>query len=221
MIACTRVSVAQTRFASGLGMARCVKSWSLASSPRVPFGPSILPKRDGLRLDSTTFSGFKSFGNSEINPNKSKNENMNYVLRRLVATSALNKESVDGPREKDILSSAEKKELRSMAGRLGKRLCVHQIGRSGLQESGIKALRDALVANELVKVKLGGNCPLEMDEAIEIVESELASNIIGTIGNTFIIYKPNYDIKSKLRAAVQAAREAKQAGRTSENDERL
>lgn len=33
-----------------------------------------------------------------------------------------------------------------------------------------------------LQVKLGGNCPLEMDEAIEIVESELASNIIGTIG---------------------------------------
>eukprot|EP00242_Pyramimonas_sp_CCMP2087_P004628 CAMPEP_0198211422 /NCGR_PEP_ID=MMETSP1445-20131203/23805_1 /TAXON_ID=36898 /ORGANISM="Pyramimonas sp., Strain CCMP2087" /LENGTH=169 /DNA_ID=CAMNT_0043885681 /DNA_START=88 /DNA_END=597 /DNA_ORIENTATION=- len=87
-------------------------------------------------------------------------------------------------------SSKEKKELRAHAGRLGKKLCIHQIGKQGITPNFMQALGDALTANELVKVKIGGSCDMELDEVVEEVEQELEAEMVGKIGNTFLLFRP-------------------------------
>lgn len=90
-----------------------------------------------------------------------------------------------------ILTAKEKKQLR----RLGHhRNPVVYVGREGLTTSLIKSTKDALKAHELIKVKLGQNCPLLKKTAAEQLAQQSGAALIQLIGKTVLLYLPNPDL---------------------------
>ncbi|XP_047308388.1 uncharacterized protein LOC124911901 [Impatiens glandulifera] len=89
------------------------------------------------------------------------------------------------------LTMKEKKELASYAHSLGKKLKSQQVGKSGVTDSVVTALIETLEANELLKLKIHGSCPDELDEAVKRLEVGTGSVMVSRIGRTIIIYRPS------------------------------
>ncbi|KAH6780098.1 hypothetical protein C2S52_011335 [Perilla frutescens var. hirtella] len=95
------------------------------------------------------------------------------------------------------LSVKEKKELASYAHSLGKKLKSWQVGKSGVTDTVVGALIETLEANELLKLKIHGTCPGEIEDVVKIIEETTGSVVVGQIGRTVILYRPSL---SKLKA---------------------
>lgn len=95
------------------------------------------------------------------------------------------------------LSVKEKKELASYAHSLGKKLKSQQVGKSGVTDTVVTALIETLEANELLKLKIHGTCPGELDDVLKQLEVTTGSVIVGQIGRTVILYRPSL---AKLKA---------------------
>jgi RNA-binding protein len=87
------------------------------------------------------------------------------------------------------ISASERKRLKSRAHHLKP---VVQIGNKGLTESLLKAIDNALISHELIKIKFLEYKEEKRDLADEIA-SETGSAIIGMIGNVLILYRENPD----------------------------
>ncbi|XP_075474024.1 uncharacterized protein LOC142505084 [Primulina tabacum] len=99
--------------------------------------------------------------------------------------------------EPPSLSVKEKKELASYAHSLGKKLKSQQVGKSGVTDTVVTALIETLEANELLKLKIHGTCPGELDDVLKQLELSTGSVIVGRIGRTVILYRPSI---AKLKA---------------------
>ncbi|GAA0166647.1 hypothetical protein LIER_21757 [Lithospermum erythrorhizon] len=95
------------------------------------------------------------------------------------------------------LSIKEKKELASYAHSLGKKLKSQQVGKSGVTHTVITALLETLEKNELLKIKIHGNCPAELADAVRQIEMGTGSVAVSQIGRTVILYRPSV---TKLQA---------------------
>ncbi|GAU49098.1 hypothetical protein TSUD_90490, partial [Trifolium subterraneum] len=94
------------------------------------------------------------------------------------------------------LSVKEKKELGSYANSLGRKLNTQLVGKSGVTPNLINAFSDNLEANELLKIKIHGSCPGELDDVVKQLEEATGSVTVGQIGRTLILYRPSL---SKLK----------------------
>ncbi|KAK2381699.1 RNA-binding CRS1 / YhbY (CRM) domain protein [Trifolium repens] len=94
------------------------------------------------------------------------------------------------------LSVKEKKELGSYAHSLGKKLKTQSVGKSGITPNLVTAFSDNLEANELLKIKIHGSCPSELDDVVKQLEEATSSVTVGQIGRTLILYRPSL---SKLK----------------------
>ncbi len=85
---------------------------------------------------------------------------------------------------------------------------VVQIGKGGITSTVLAALDEALLAHELVKVKLGRECPVERAEAAEDLASGTRSRVAQILGKTILLYRrhPNKP-KIKLPSASASKRE--------------
>nr|GLL28449.1 CRM-domain containing factor CFM3, chloroplastic/mitochondrial [Ipomoea trifida] len=95
------------------------------------------------------------------------------------------------------LTVKEKKELASYAHSLGKKLKSQQVGKSGITDTVILALGETLEKNELLKLKIHGTCPGELEDVVRQLEQATGSVVVGKIGRTVILYRPSL---SKLKA---------------------
>jgi RNA-binding protein len=68
---------------------------------------------------------------------------------------------------------------------------VVMVGQHGITDTLVQALEDALFTHELVKVKLGQNCPLHKKEAAEQLAAASGSEFVQLIGKTVLLYRPN------------------------------
>ncbi|CAL5212430.1 unnamed protein product [Lathyrus oleraceus] len=94
------------------------------------------------------------------------------------------------------LSVKERKELASYAHSLGKKLNTQLVGKSGVTPNLVTAFTDNLEANELLKIKIHGSCPGELDDVMKQLEEATGSVIVDRIGRTLILYRPSL---SKLK----------------------
>ncbi|CAA6663324.1 unnamed protein product [Spirodela intermedia] len=85
-----------------------------------------------------------------------------------------------------VLSVKEKKELASY------------VGKSGVTPSVVAAFLETLEANELLKLKVHGNCPGELPDVIRLLEASTGSVAVGRIGRSVILYRPSI---SKMQQA--------------------
>uniref|UniRef100_A0A0A9DAM3 CRM domain-containing protein n=1 Tax=Arundo donax TaxID=35708 RepID=A0A0A9DAM3_ARUDO len=103
------------------------------------------------------------------------------------------------PRPK--LSVKERKELASYAHGLGKKLKSQQVGKGGVTPSLVSAFTDNLESNELLKLKIHGNCPGELPNVVLQLEESTGSIAVDQIGRSVILYRPSTS-KMKKRQEV-------------------
>jgi RNA-binding protein len=83
------------------------------------------------------------------------------------------------------LTGKQRRHLRALAHHLEP---VVQLGKLGATEGVVDATRAALETHELVKVKLGKECPSTLEEVGEALSVGTGAHVVGTIGKTLIVY---------------------------------
>lgn len=111
-------------------------------------------------------------------------------------SSVLKRNRVD-PVDLPTLTVREKKELASYAHSLGKKLKSQLVGKSGVTANVAASFVENLESNELLKVKIHGTCPEDLDDAVKQLEEATGSVVVGQIGRTVILYRPSL---TKLKA---------------------
>jgi RNA-binding protein len=84
------------------------------------------------------------------------------------------------------LSGKQRRFLRAQAHALDP---LVSLGKEGLTESVLGAVHEALLAHELIKVRVLENAPLSRQEAAEALPQQLKAELVGTIGRMLILYK--------------------------------
>lgn len=97
------------------------------------------------------------------------------------------------------MTGKKKKILRGLGHHLEP---VVYIGREGLSVSLINSTSDALRAHELIKIKLGRNCPVGKKNAAEQLAVKTDSALVQLIGKTVLLYQPNPDLPKEKRISV-------------------
>lgn len=94
-------------------------------------------------------------------------------------------------REPKPLTGKQKKFLRSLGHHLTQSVIV---GREGISDNLITSCDDGLKAHELIKIKLGQNCPVEKKEAAKELAAKTEAHLVQLIGKTIILYRSNPDL---------------------------
>jgi len=84
------------------------------------------------------------------------------------------------------LAGYQRKALRGLANPL--RPIVH-VGEAGISEAVLRALDEALLAHELVKVRLFA--PDDKKETARVIADKSGAALCGLAGHTVILYRPN------------------------------
>ncbi len=97
------------------------------------------------------------------------------------------------------LSNQQKKGLRGMGHHLEP---IVYVGKEGLSPSLLKSTEAALKAHELIKIKLGQNCPLERSEAADELIRLTGAALVQAIGRMILLYRANPNLPVEKRIAV-------------------
>jgi RNA-binding protein len=87
---------------------------------------------------------------------------------------------------------------------------IVQVGKAGVTEGLIKQVTQALADHELIKVKVGGECPLDRHEVGEVLDREPGVDLVQIVGRVLLLYKrhpqkPRYEGKRAKPAAGKPA----------------
>ena len=96
-----------------------------------------------------------------------------------------------------MINSKQRSKLRASAHHL-KPIVV--IGKAGIIDGAVKSIDKALDDHELIKVKLSDNKKLK-EQFIDIIENILSAFLVGNVGHTFIIFRPQKD-KDKRKITI-------------------
>lgn len=85
-----------------------------------------------------------------------------------------------------------------------------QIGKAGVTAAVIKQVNQALADHELIKVKVGGECPVDRHEVADRLDQEPGVNVVQMVGRVILLYKrhpqkPRYEGKRAAAAKTAAA----------------
>lgn len=94
------------------------------------------------------------------------------------------------------LTQAQKKHLRGLGQALAPTL---QIGREGLTASNTAALEPLLQRHELVKARVQQTSPAAPAEAAAALAAAAGAVLVGVVGRTFLLYRPNPERKDRIR----------------------
>ena len=72
-------------------------------------------------------------------------------------------------------------------------------GKEGLSPALLHSLEAALKAHELIKVKIGQNCPLERNAAGHELASTTGAALVQVIGRMILLYRANPDLPEARR----------------------
>jgi RNA-binding protein len=97
---------------------------------------------------------------------------------------------MDSKKKKVALTGRQKKYLRGLGHHLQ---TIVIVGREGITDNLIASCNQAIGAHELIKIKLGQNCPVGKKDAAERLADETGSHLVQLIGKTVLLYKHNAD----------------------------
>ena len=86
------------------------------------------------------------------------------------------------------MTGKERRHLRALAHRLSP---VVIVGQRGLTDAVMRQVDGALTDHELIKVRLGGECPVGKDEAAGALAERTGADVAGTVGRVLILYRPH------------------------------
>jgi RNA-binding protein len=107
------------------------------------------------------------------------------------------------PKKKSLMPSGElRRRLRGSAHTLS---AVVQVGKEGVTSALIRQLTVALFDHELIKVKIGSECPVSRFEVAERLAAEPGVNVVQILGRVVVLYKrhpetPTYEKSAKKPA---------------------
>ena len=87
-----------------------------------------------------------------------------------------------------MLTGKQKRYLRGLASLLNP---VVIIGKDGFKEEVILEIKNGIIANELVKIKLGKNSPQDIEEIISLINDENIGEVVQIVGRSIVLYKQN------------------------------
>lgn len=90
------------------------------------------------------------------------------------------------PRPNVPLDGKQRRYLRGLAHSLDP---VVQIGKDGIERGVVAAVREALRAHELIKVRVLENAPLDKDEAGELLADATGAYVVGKVGRIVMLYR--------------------------------
>ena len=86
------------------------------------------------------------------------------------------------------MTSKQRAKLRSMANSLE---TIMQIGKGGINENTYKAIEDALLARELIKIRVLENSLYTAKEAAAEIAENVGCEVVQVLGTRITLYKPN------------------------------
>jgi RNA-binding protein len=98
--------------------------------------------------------------------------------------------------EEIILTGKQKSYLRSLGSTMDP---VVQIGKTGISDTLLDSTKQALVARELIKVKVLQNCADEPKEILAELASVAHAELVQVIGRNGLLYKRNRDPEKKKK----------------------
>jgi len=68
---------------------------------------------------------------------------------------------------------------------------IFQVGKGGISPELTKALEDALIARELIKISVLQNCAENPKEIAQTIADRTRSQVVQVIGRKIVLYKPD------------------------------
>jgi RNA-binding protein len=93
-----------------------------------------------------------------------------------------------------MLTGKQKRHLRGLGS---KEEPILQIGKNGINENCVMQAQEALLARELIKVRVLRNCLDEVSVVAESLSSSVRGELVQVIGRNFLLYKRS-DKKPKI-----------------------
>ncbi len=87
-----------------------------------------------------------------------------------------------------MLNSKQRAKLRGMANTLD---TILQIGKGGINDNVIKQVSDALLARELIKIRVLDNSLYTAKEAAAEIASAVGCDVVQVVGTRITLYMPN------------------------------
>ena len=87
-----------------------------------------------------------------------------------------------------MITSKQRAKLRGIANNID---TIFQVGKSGIIDTLVAQIDDALAAREIVKVKVLENAPISARVAAGEVAEKIGCDIVQVIGTKFVLYKRN------------------------------
>jgi RNA-binding protein len=120
------------------------------------------------------------------------------------------------PKKKSLMPSTPlRRKLRAAGHHLS---AIVQVGKEGVTDAVVRQLEEALLAHELVKVKVGTETPEDRFEAAEALGDRAEAQVAQILGRTILVYKRHPE-RPRFEAAPASERTAaparKGAGRRS------
>ena len=87
-----------------------------------------------------------------------------------------------------MLTSKQRAKLRGISS---KEDTILQVGKNGIGDTLIKQVADALLAREIIKMRVLENALMDPREAAEELAEATESEVVQVIGSKFVLYKRN------------------------------
>lgn len=87
-----------------------------------------------------------------------------------------------------MLNSKQRAALRACANQID---TILQVGKGGIGDTLVKQIDDALVARELIKIKVLENCEYTAREVAELLSGKTDSEPVQVIGNKVVLFRRN------------------------------
>lgn len=87
-----------------------------------------------------------------------------------------------------MLTSKQRAALRGIASTYE---TIFQVGKSGISDTLVKQVEDALRKREMIKMHVLDNCPMDAREVAQVLAEKTASEVVQVIGNRLILFKRN------------------------------
>ncbi len=92
-----------------------------------------------------------------------------------------------------MLNSRQRAQLRAMANDME---TILQVGKSGVLDTTVKQVVDALEARELIKLSVLETSPITARETADTLANATKSDVVQVIGRKFILYKESKNNKT-------------------------
>ncbi len=94
------------------------------------------------------------------------------------------------------ISVRQRKTLRGLGHHLEPSVYV---GKEGISPTLLTAIEQALNAHELIKIKLGQNCPVPKHTAADTLAAETQACLVQLIGKMVLLFRPNPELPKAKR----------------------